>query len=66
MTASGRGRDVKEALLPALDPGYFCPAQHLAAGEEFRFLLEEALQKLDRITEIAPLDRSHGLEPIGA
>ena len=37
------------------------PAQQLPAGEKFRLLLEQdSLQKRNRVTEIAELNRRHG------
>ena len=41
-------------------------AQHLATGEKFRLLLEQILQKFDRVTEIAQLYRSNRFQPITA
>src|SRR5436190_6326283 len=63
---NGGSREAEKRLFPALPAEDLRAAQNLAAREKFRLLFQDALQKRNRVVEIAQLDRGHRLEPMAA
>ena len=56
----GRGGNVEENFLAGFLLRHFRAAQKLAARQKFRFLFQDPLQKRNRVTEIAQLNRCDG------
>ena len=60
------GRNVEKTFFARFLFRDFGPAQQLASGQKLRLLLQDSLQKRNRVAEIAQFDRGHRFQPKAA